>query len=66
MSLIVEAIVVGISVMVLGMLMHLIASKFMSHDMNDNKVLAVHFLIIGAVFHLLAEVSGVNKWYCNK
>jgi hypothetical protein len=59
-----EALHVGIGLVVIGMLMHLVASKFKKHDMNDNIVLALYLFIAGAVFHLLYEYFGINKWYC--
>jgi hypothetical protein len=59
-----EALVVGVVLVVLGMILHLISMKFMKHDMNDNLTLAVHFFVIGFIFHLLCEVTNVNKWYC--
>lgn len=59
-----EAVVVGVALVVVGMLIHLVVNKFMKHDMNNNVVLATHFFIAGIVVHLLAEYSGMNKWYC--
>ncbi len=63
-NILLEALIVGIGLVVVGMLMHLVASKFMKHDMNDNVVLASHFFIAGVVVHLLCEYFGINKWYC--
>lgn len=63
-KILIEALVVGVALVVVGMLMHLIASKFMKHDMNDNVVLAGHFFAAGVIVHLLCEYSGINKWYC--
>lgn len=59
-----EALIVGVGLVVVGMLMHVIASKYMKHDMNNNYVLASHFFIAGIIVHLLCEYSGINKWYC--
>jgi hypothetical protein len=59
-----EAVVVGIMLTILGMILHLISKQIMAHDMNNNVVLAVHFLVIGILFHILCEVFGLNKWYC--
>jgi hypothetical protein len=55
-----DAFVSGIVLVVVGMLMHLVASKFMKHDMNNNVVLATHFFLIGVVVRLLSEYSGIK------
>lgn len=56
-NILIEAIVYGVALVVVGMLLHLGASKFMKHDMNNNVVLAVHFFVAGVVVHLLAGYS---------
>ena len=63
-SLLLEAFIVGIGLVIVGMLVHLIASKFMKHDMNDNTILAYHYFIAGFIVHLLCEYFEINKWYC--
>lgn len=59
-----EALVVGVGLVIVGMVLHLLASYFMKHDMNNNMVLAVHFFVAGFVLHLLCEYFGINRWYC--
>jgi hypothetical protein len=59
-----EAVAVGLIAMIIGMLIHVVFNYFMPHDMNNKITLAVHFLIVGIVFHILCEVTGINKWYC--
>jgi hypothetical protein len=62
-NILIEAIVVGVALVVVGMLLHLGASKFMKHDMNNNVVLAVHFFVAGVVVYLLAGYSGIKSSY---
>ena len=47
----VEAIVVGLMVAILG-------TQFLK------KIEFTQLFILGLAIHLLCEVSGINKWYC--
>ena len=49
--LMVEAIVVGLMVAILG-------TQFLK------KIEFTQLFILGLAIHLLCEVSGINKWYC--
>ncbi len=51
-----QVLMVGVLVMVIGMILHLVASQVHEHNMNDNMILAVHYLIAG----MLYEVVRVN------
>ena len=58
-KLIIEAVAVGIGLVVLWYLFNIINKKFTN---KDN--IMITLFIVGALFHLIAEFSGVNKWYC--
>lgn len=57
-KLIIEAVVVGLGLMVLWYVMNMVDQNIWKKNM------LVSMFITGAVFHLIAEFSGVNKWYC--
>lgn len=57
-KLIIEALVVGLGLMVLWYVMNMVDQNVWKKNM------LVSMFITGAVFHLIAEFSGVNKWYC--
>lgn len=57
-KLIIEALVVGLSLMVLWYVMNMVDQNIWKKNM------LVSMFITGTVFHLIAEFSGVNKWYC--
>ena len=63
-KLFVEAFIVGIGLVIVGMTIHLFIKRIKEHDMNDNVTLAIHFFIAGFIVHLLCEYSNINKWYC--
>jgi hypothetical protein len=64
MSLIQEALIVGVFISILGLLLHHLASMYMKHDMNDYKIFGYHLFVIGVLGHLILEYFGVNKMYC--
>ena len=64
-KILIEALVVGVVLVAIGMILHVLASKLKQHNMNENAVLAMHFFIVGFIFHLIAEYTGINKWYCS-
>jgi hypothetical protein len=71
MKLLIEAIVVGISIIIFGSLMSFVAGLFFKtelppvcKDWNKNYVMEIALFLTGFVAHLFFEVSGVNKWYC--
>lgn len=58
-KLIIEAVAVGFGLVVLWYLFNIINKRFSN---KDNIIISL--FIVGALFHLIAEFSGVNKWYC--
>jgi len=52
-NVLIEALVVGIIFLVLGIL-----TKKMKFDENQT------FFIAGFMGHLLCEITGINRWYC--
>lgn len=68
-KLVVEALVVGVSVVVMGLLVHLLfgyhAKHAHSETMNQEMIdLVITLFFTGFFLHLLFEVTGINKWYC--
>lgn len=71
MKLLIEAVVVGISLVIIGNIVGFFVGKLFSTDLppvckNWNKlyVMEISLFMTGVVAHLLFEVTGVNKWYC--
>jgi len=63
-NVLVEAIAVGIMLVVIGVVGHMIASRVQSHNLNNMYVYAGHLFAFGLIFHLFAEATGMNRWYC--
>ena len=66
MKYLVEAIVVGIACVVIGMIV--LQSIFKIRETNvSNEVLilfSITLFITGFLGHVISEKTGVNKWYC--
>ena len=70
-QLLLEAIIVGISTVIVGSLIGFIVSLFIKNDLpelckNWNKFYAMEItlFVAGILGHLFFEFSGANKWYC--
>lgn len=64
-----EAIVVGVGLTFLGMiittLMYLFGEKKMP-SIRAYALMSLLFFLMGFFFHILAEMMGINKWYCSQ
>ena len=72
-QLLIEAILVGIVLVVIGYLVTFIISKIYSTNLpkickkwNKNYIMEISLFFIGAFTHLFFELIGFNKWYCKK
>jgi len=68
-KLLVEALVVGVSVVVMGLIVHLLFGYHSKHahseKMNKEMIdLVITLFFTGVFLHLLFEVTGLNSWYC--
>jgi len=69
-KLLIEAVFVGIAVVVIGSLVAYMLSKLFSVDiplvcrMLKFRVMVLGLFLTGAILHLLCEGVGLNKWYC--
>ena len=58
-KLIIEASAVGLGLVLLWYLFNMLSEKV---SKKDNLIISL--FIVGASFHLIAEFTGMNKWYC--
>lgn len=70
-KLVIEAIIVGISIVIFGTISSFIFSRFFKVDLppvckewNKNYVMEITLLFTGIIAHLSFELLGINKWYC--
>ena len=70
-QLLIEAVIVGVGVVVLGSLIGFILGHFFSVDLpivckewNKYYVMELSLFLTGVVFHIICEYVGINKWYC--
>jgi ABC-type spermidine/putrescine transport system permease subunit I len=61
--LLMEAIAVGILVVLLGYVV-VYFMETMKLKMNKDKQMIIGFFMLGFLTHILCEFTGVNKWYC--
>lgn len=71
MNILIEAIVVGLAVVVVGTLVsYLLGNAFkvdlppVCNDWNKNYVMEISLFLTGLLAHLLFEFTGLNAWYC--
>tara|TARA_Y100000768_G_C23682980_1_gene543169 strand:- start:267 stop:500 length:234 start_codon:yes stop_codon:yes gene_type:complete len=70
MSLFVEAIFFGLSVVAVGSLISFLISlmgdstKSACKNWNKNHVMEIALFLTGFVLHITCEYTGLNRWYC--
>lgn len=70
-QLFIEALVVGIAVVIFGTVASWFAGLFFKtklppvcEDWNKNYVMEIALFLTGVLTHLFFELVGANKWYC--
>jgi len=58
-----EAIAVGLLVVLLGYVVVYFVES-MKLKINRDKQMIIGFFILGFLTHILCEFTGINKWYC--
>jgi len=71
-NLLIEALYVGILVVIIGNLVGVLVSYFIGIDLpkvckdwNKYYTMEISLFLTGVLLHLLCEYLGINKWYCN-
>lgn len=66
-----EAVVIGIITIILGNIYGFIFSKIFVIDLpkvckewNKNYIMELTLFMTGFSFHIIFELTGLNKWYC--
>jgi hypothetical protein len=63
MSLIIEAIMIGLAEIVIGYFV-IFCMKQANLKFDKHIQMILGFFIIGVIIHLFCEFTGINKWYC--
>jgi len=56
----IEALSVGILTSIVGF----VIQYALSLNLSSSTELILFLLILGIIIHILCEISGINKWYC--
>lgn len=66
-NLFLEAIIIGISTIIVGFLSTRILTNNTYPPLNDPNLglMIFNYFIIGFALHIIFEYLGLNKWYCN-
>lgn len=70
MKLLIEAVSVGVLVVVVGTLVSKVIILFMQKNpttnLNNSRkyYMELGLFLTGVIVHLLCEITGINKWYC--
>ena len=64
-----EALIVGVSTVIVGLLLHVLLGHHSQHanspGMKKEMVqLAILLFVTGVCIHLFYEITKMNKWYC--
>jgi hypothetical protein len=62
-KLLIEAIAVGLLVVLLGYVV-VYFMESMKLKIDKDKQMIIGFFMLGFLTHILCEFTGVNKWYC--
>ena len=69
-KLLIEAFVVGIMVVIVGLIVHFLIKKAKPdlidkscENWNKNHIMEICLFLTGAFTHVLSEFSGLNQWY---
>lgn len=70
-GLLIEALVVGILLVIVGYLITIAINKLFNKNLSDsfinlkkNRTFIIILFLSGSLTHLLFELLGSNKWYC--
>ena len=69
MTLLIEALVVGFFVSVFGLIISTLIMYLSDKDFSITnypfwKYVVLSYFVTGFLFHILCEITGINKWYC--
>jgi len=67
MNVISESFFVGIGLIILGLLIYWLIMTFVrksTPSMTDALWMALVFFLSGFFFHIICQIVGINRWYC--